>query len=158
MIYLKSGIVFPDHTRYYNAFEHMFVFSKGGPKTFNPIKDRRNISAGQKMRGHERIKDGSLQKRACRGNIIKEFGVRWNYWLIYNMPQDKLSTHPATFPEQLAHDHIVSWSNEGDLVYDPFMGSGTTAKMAKFLRRDYIGSEISKEYCDIAWSRVVNVL
>ena len=158
MIYLKNYLVFPSSTRYYNAFEYMFILSKGKPKTFNPIKDRQNVSAGQKVRGHERSKDGSLNLRGNRGNIIKNFGVRWNYWLMYNMPQDKLSGHPAVFPEQLAHDHIISWSNVGDLVYDPFMGSGTTAKVAKFLRRDYIGSEISEEYCKIAWSRVINVL
>jgi site-specific DNA-methyltransferase (adenine-specific) len=62
--------------------------------------------------------------------------------------------HPATFPEKLANDHIVSWSNEGDLVYDPFMGSGTTAKMAILNNRKYIGSEISKEYCEIAEQRL----
>ena len=62
--------------------------------------------------------------------------------------------HPASFPEKLAEDHIVSWSNEGDLVYDPFMGSGTTAKMAKINKRNYIGSEISKEYCDIIEKRI----
>ena len=62
--------------------------------------------------------------------------------------------HPAIFPEQLANDHIVSWSNEGDLVYDPFMGSGTTAKMAIKNNRDWIGSEISSEYCDIINKRI----
>src|SRR5574344_2044312 len=64
--------------------------------------------------------------------------------------------HPAMFPEQLANDHIISWSNEGDLVYDPFMGSGTTAKMAILNKRDWIGSEISEEYCKIIERRITN--
>ena len=62
--------------------------------------------------------------------------------------------HPATFPENLAHDHIVSWSNEGDLIYDPFLGSGTTAKMAKTNHRKYIGSEINGDYFKIAQKRL----
>ena len=66
--------------------------------------------------------------------------------------------HPAIFPEQLAHDHIVSWSNPGDLILDPFMGSGTTAKMARLTGRDYIGFEISREYCDIAEERLGAIL
>ena len=68
---------------------------------------------------------------------------------------DKIAyQHSAIFPEQLANDHIISWSNENDLVYDPFMGSGTTAKMAILNKRNWIGSEISKEYCEIAEKRI----
>ena len=158
MIYLKNQLAFPSSNRYYNAFEYMFILSKGKPKTFNPIKDRKNVSVGRKVTGVDRTKDGLLKQRSGLGNIIKEYGIRWNYWLMYNLSRGKHTKHPAVFPEQLAHDHIISWSNKGDLVYDPFIGSGTTAKMAKFLRRDYIGSEISKEYCKIARSRVINVL
>ena len=85
MIYLKNQLAFPDSTRYYNAFEYMFVFSKGMLKTFNPIRDRKNISVGRNVNGNERTKSGTLRKqRACAGNIIKEYGVRWNYWLMYN--------------------------------------------------------------------------
>ena len=62
--------------------------------------------------------------------------------------------HPATFPENLAHDHIISWSNEGDVVYDPFLGSGTTAKMAKMTKRKYMGSEINEDYFKIALKRL----
>ena len=58
------------------------------------------------------------------------------------------------FPEQLANDHIISWSNEGDVVLDCFMGSGTTAKMAMLNNRQYIGFELSKEYCEIAEKRI----
>ena len=64
------------------------------------------------------------------------------------------SDHPAPFPEQLAKEHIISWSNENDIVFDPFMGSGTTGKMAKILNRDFIGIEIDKEYFEIAKQRI----
>ena len=64
--------------------------------------------------------------------------------------------HPAMFPELLAKDHILSWSNEGDLILDPFTGSGTTGKMAKVLNRDFIGIEISEDYFKIAQEKVNN--
>ena len=50
----------------------------------------------------------------------------------------------------------MSWSNKGDVVFDPFLGSGTTCKMAKILDRQYIGCDISKEYIKIARQRVNN--
>ena len=90
---------------------------------------------------------------------IKKYGIRGNIWEYKTggacSSEDNVAfQHPAIFPEQLAEDHIISWSNEGDLVYDPFMGSGTTAKMAIKNVRRFIGSEISKEYCDIAVQRI----
>ena len=155
MIYLKNQLSFPDSTRYFNAFKYMFVFSKGKINTFNPIKDRKNVSAGREVHGCERRNDGGLnKKRSCAGNIIKEYGVRWNYWLMYNNKRGEETKHPAVFPEVLANDHILSWSNEGDTIYDPFMGSGTTAVAVRKLNRNYIGSEISKEYCDITEQRL----
>jgi len=155
MIYLKNQLAFPDSNRYYNGFEFMFVFSKGKPKTFNPISDRENIHAGRIVSGSERQRNGKLRKRkSCEGKVIKKYGVRYNYWLMYNQKRGIETQHPAIFPEQLAHDHIISWSNEGDLVYDCFMGSGTTAKMANLNNRNWIGSEISKEYCEIAEKRI----
>jgi len=158
MIYLKNQLSFPDSNRYYNAFEYMFIFSKGIPKTFNPIKDKVNVSAGRSVEGSERRKDGRTNKRPCTGNIIKPHGIRWNYWLMYNQKRGIETQHPAVFPEQLANDHIISWSNEGDLVYDPFMGSGTTAKMAILNNRKFIGSEVSKKYCDIAEKRIEGLI
>ncbi len=158
MIYIKNQLAFPDSTRYYNAFEYMFIFVKGKIKTFNPIKDRKNISSGRDVSGCERKKDGSLnKKRYGAGNIIKDFGIRWNYWPFYNLSRGLNTKHPAVFPERLANDHIISWSNAGDLVYDPFMGSGTTAKMAIVNNRNYIGSEISQEYCGIINKRLEQI-
>jgi site-specific DNA-methyltransferase (adenine-specific) len=156
MIYLKNQLAFPDSNRYYNAFEYMFVLSKGKPKTFNPIKDRKNVSAGRDVNGCERNKDGSLRKkRSCYGNIIKEYGVRWNYWLFYNQKRGIETKHPAIFPEQLANDHIISWSNENDIILDPFSGSGTSLVLAEKLNRRWIGIELNEEYCEIAKQRII---
>ena len=152
MIYEKVGLAFPDSNRYYQMFEYMFVFSKVGPKTFNPIKDRQNVSAGRDVHGKDRNKDGTFKERTGAGNIIKPYGTRFNLWKVPN--QKRGISHPAPFPEQLANDHIISWSNEGDTVLDPFMGSGTTAKMALLNNRNYIGFELSEEYCKIAEERI----
>lgn len=156
MIYEKVGLSFPDSNRYYQMFEYMFVFSKGQPKTFNPIKDRRNVSAGRKINGLDRKRDGSFKERTGLGKTIKEYGVRFNIWKIPN--QKRGINHPAPFPEQLANDHIVSWSNPGDVVLDPFGGSGTTAKMSVLNDRDFIYIDISDEYVEIAKRRVNEAL
>lgn len=140
--------------RYSSVFDYMFVFSKARPKTFNPIKDKKNKYAGDFVSGTTIEKDGS--RRIMSGHKIrkiKEIGQRYNIWKISSCRKSKLM-HPARFPEQLANDHIISWSNEGDLVYDPFIGSGTTGKMAILNNRNYIGSEISNEYCEIANKRI----
>ena len=156
MIWTKQQLAFPDKNRYYNGFEYMFIFSKGKPKSINLISDKKNVAFGRFVdNSGERKKDGTIRKkRSGAGNPIKEFGVRWNYWLMYNQSRGLHSKHPATFPEQLANDHIISWSNENDIVYDPFMGSGTTAKRAILNNRNWIGSEMSNEYCDIIKQRI----
>jgi len=157
MIYEKSGVM-PSSNRYCQMFEYMFVFSKGKPNTTNLLKDRKNNWANTKTGNiGQRQKDGSIKKNGKK--TIKKFGLRFNIWRILNEGgwnnKDILTKkHPATFPEQLANDHIISWSNPGDLVYDPFMGSGTTAKMAILNGRKWVGSEISKEYCDVVDERV----
>ncbi|RUS01098.1 hypothetical protein EFW58_01129 [Bacillus velezensis] len=160
MIYEKDSISFPDKNRYYQIFEYMFIFSKGKPKTINLLADRKNkwYNGKKHIKGHYRKMDGE-KVRHHKQNLLKEFGVRFNIWRIPNGYQkstlDKIAfQHPAIFPEKLAEDHILSWSNEGDIVFDPFMGSGTTAKMAALNNRKYIGTEISKEYCDIANERL----
>lgn len=161
MIYKKNGAAYPagkNSNRYSNVFEYMFVFSKGKPWAKNLIKDKKNKWAGSSTFGESsnRQKDGSLKSSGKR--IVSDFGYRDNVWKINNgkgFGGDNISIkHPASFPEQLVNDHIITWSNENDLVYDPFMGSGTTAKMAILNNRKYIGSEISKEYCEIAEKRI----
>jgi DNA modification methylase len=157
MIYEKCGVM-PSKTRYCQMFEYMFVFSKGKPKTTNIIKDRKN-NWGNTKTGNigQRQKDGSVKKNGIK--TISEFGSRFNIWRIMNeggfMNKDiETKLHPATFPMELANDHIISWSNEGDLIYDCFMGSGTVAKMSILNNRNWIGSEISNEYCDIIEERI----
>jgi DNA modification methylase len=142
-------------TRYAQTFEYMFVFSKGKPKTFNPIKDRKNINAGRKKQGTIRQKDGSFRPMSNWGKQYREFGIRYNVWdMPPVMSNIERKGHPAQFPEQLANDHILSWSNEGDAVLDPFMGSGTTGKMAVLNGRNFIGIEIDAEYFEIAKRRI----
>jgi DNA modification methylase len=161
MIYRKNALSFPDFNRYYQCFEYMFILSKGKPKTANLINDRINRCANDKVSGNYRNTDGTLKPMSgkIKGNKVKEKGIRWNIWE-YDVGWGKsytekyLKGHPAIFPEQLAHDHIISWSNENDIVLDCFMGSGTTGKMAKLLNRNFIGIEISEEYFNIAKERI----
>lgn len=160
MIYEKDSISFPETNRYYQIFEYMFIFSKGKPKVTNLICDRKNkwYNGKKHIKGHYRNSDGE-QVRHNKQNLLKEFGVRFNIWRIPNGHQkstlDKIAfKHPAIFPEKLAEDHILSWSNEGDMVLDPFMGSGTVAKMAFLNKRKYIGFEVSDEYMKICKERL----
>jgi len=159
MIYEKAGFSNPSNNRYHQVFEYMFIFSKGRPKTFNPLKDRKNLWGIAWGKATKRKKDGSLLQFDKEKIKVEEYGMRYNIWRYANGKgfgqKDEISyRHPATFPEKLAQDHILTWSNEGDIVYDCFMGSGTTAKMAILNNRNYIGSEISKEYCNIAEERL----
>jgi site-specific DNA-methyltransferase (adenine-specific) len=158
MIYEKSGGgAVGSNKAYWQYFEYMFVFSKGIINTYNLISDKQNKMFGQMGLGIDKYaKDGHIRTRKIKP--YKEFSRRSNIWK-YNtgcFTTDDKNSHPAKFPEKLANDHIISWSNEGDTVYDPFMGSGTTAKMALKNKRNFIGSEISKEYCDIALNRIAN--
>ena len=154
MIWAKDAIAFPDKRRYQSSFEFMFVFSKGVPKTFNQICDRKNKSFGRKVTGTGRHRDGTTKKASCYGNNIKAFGSRWNVWDIPTLKGNKKVGHPAMFPLNIAQDHIISWSNEGDTVFDPFMGSGTTGVAAKNLNREFIGIEVDETYFNIAKARI----
>ena len=150
MIWVKDGGGAVGSNKCYTQnFEYMFVFSKGSPSKINLIRDKENKSFGVDKSGVGRRNTAGSHKIENR-KPSQEFSRRNNWWYI---PPER-GEHPAVFPEQLANDHIVSWSNEGDLIYDPFMGSGTTAKMAMLNGRRYIGSEISAEYCAIAESRI----
>jgi len=140
-------------TRYAPVFEYMFVFSKGKPNTFNPIKDRPNKYAGKNASGTIRQPDGST-KPMSKKMVINDYGQRFNIW--EQSPQRQKGGHPAPFPTKLAEDHIKSWSNEGDTVLDCFMGSGTTGVSAKNLNRGFIGIEIDEEYFKIAKERIAN--
>lgn len=159
MIYHKTGLTFPESTRYYPSFEYMFVLSKHKPKKINLIADKKNSYKGQTLTGDKRQPNGEMKRISGHGSIIPENSVRQNVWSygtgwMVSSPDEETFQHGAAFPEMLAADHIKSWSNEGDLVYDPFAGSGTTLKMAHLLNRKWIGSEISKEYCDLIEKRM----
>lgn len=146
---------FQHKNRYIPSFEYMFVFSKGKPQTVNLIRDRKNKWAGTKVHGTERQTDGLIRHKSIRQRrgIIQEFGARYNIWDIPAERHNK-TEHPAVFPVRLAMDHIRTWSNEGDTILDPFIGSGTTALAALKLGRNYIGFDISEEYCEIARNRL----
>lgn len=159
MIYEKNGAPFPSKNRYYQVFEYMFVFSKGKPKTSNLLRDRKNRWAGASNWGKKthRGKDDELVE--TEGYVVADVGIRFNIWKINNgkgftTKDDDAFKHPAMFPEKLAEDHILTWSNEGDVVLDPFMGSGTTGKMAYLNKRNWLGIEINEEYCKIIENRI----
>ena len=162
MIYNRSTTPLT-HNRYEQEFEYMFVFSKGKPNTFNPIK----IDYSENTKKRRKTKYTNYKHRdnnekgipSKLGGLKKDGRIKGNVWNYkvgnYQSTKDKIAfNHPAIFPEQLANDHIISWSNEGDVVYDPFAGSGTTCKMAVVNNRNWIASETSKDYCNIIEQRL----
>ena len=157
MIWNKGGFtaVGSVQIRYAPVFEFMFVLSKGQPSTFNPIRDKVVLNTDTRAFRTIRQKDGTTKQLPHTPNpsIAGSFGIRYNVWDVPN-PGIPGNQHPATFPESLARDHILSWSNEGDTVLDPFSGSGTTLKMARLMGRRGIGIEIHEQYCEIAAERL----
>jgi site-specific DNA-methyltransferase (adenine-specific) len=161
MIYKKNSCPNPSSNRYYQIFEYMFVFSKGKPKTFNPIKDRPNKWINHDWKQlRTRKKDGSYKTKTDI-KPIKPYGVRFNIWKcntgFNHSATDAIARkHPAIAPEPLVGEHIISWSEPGDLILDMMCGSGTTCYMAKLHGRNYIGFDISEDYCKIARERISN--
>lgn len=152
IIWRKPNFSNPSKTRFHQTWEFVYILSKGKPKTFNPIFDRKNVTAGKSNFGSNTVrqKDGSYKERAKK--ISKEFGMRHNVWDIKTSGQEnpcQKKLHPAQFPLQLAKDLITSFSNKDDIVLDCFAGSCTTLKAAKELERQYIGFEISEEYYNL---------
>jgi len=159
MVYKKRGGLMTGSLKcYIQKFEYMFVFTRGKIKTVNIIRDRQLKYSESRTKKH-RKKDGTfdIQYWKCGG-----LGRRENVWTydigLYKTTKDKIAfKHPAIFPDKLAEDHIISWSNKNDTVLDPMCGSGTTCKMAKLNNRKFIGFDISEEYCRIARERLKNV-
>lgn len=152
MIYEKKQACFGSNLCYLQSFEYMFILSKGRPKSINLLYDRPNkfvgaasVAKGSKMKNEH----GKLDRKIIE---YKEYGRRKNIW-VYSVGGGKIN-HPAVFPLQLAKDHILSWSNQNDIVLDPFMGSGTTGIACLQTKRKFIGFEISDEYCNIAKERL----
>ena len=158
----------PPNVRYWQEFEYMFVFSKGNAKTFNPLKQPKKLASMIRQRGtynsiarnkagnltglsdtgYARMKKASKETMRVRSNI-------WMYGVGKGNTGDNLAhEHPAAFPEQLAKDHILSWSNPDNLVLDPFVGSGTVPKMCIETGRKYVGVDCSPEYVKLAQKRV----
>ncbi|MGI9306538.1 MAG: DNA-methyltransferase [Gammaproteobacteria bacterium] len=159
MIYQKKNTPFMRKNAYTNCYEFMFVLSKGRPKTFNPLTQK-TARHGMEMVVYNKGADGvnkknmkELKKEKTRANI-------WAYAVgLGGTTSDKVAfQHPAVFPEKLAKEHILSWTNEGDLVFDPMCGSGTTCKMAALNNRQYLGVDISPEYVRIAKERLRNAI
>lgn len=142
--------------RYGGVFEYMFIFSKGKIKSFNPIKDRINLSVGKKKHGTIRLPNGQTRKQSSIGKETQSWGQRFNLWKINTEVSNSIRQHPAQFPIKLAHDHIISWSNENDLVLDCFSGSGTTAIACHNLKRRFICIEKDEEYYKASVERLEN--
>ena len=155
MIYRKENYTPLTHNRYEQEWEYMFVLGKGKPSTFNPIKVPCKY-AGQKTWGKPNMyKDNSGKLTQVAQTIINDTKIRGNIssYLVGSTQTGRIK-HPAIFPEQLAHDHIISWSNPDDVVMDCFMGSGTTGVAAKKLGRSFIGIELDTDYFKIACERI----
>lgn len=163
MIYRKLNPMPNAGKRYQQMFEYMFVFSKGSPKTTNiSLRERSNKCEDKRTyrkKKFSRNQDGEFNENDY---FVKEMVPEYNIWDFYvgwgNTTKDDVAfEHPAIFPEELVKRHIESWTNEGDLIYDPFMGSGTTSKMSILSKRNYIGSELSEEYCEIEKRRLSQI-
>ena len=157
MIFAKSNPIPQTHNRYEQAFEYMFVFSKGKPKTFNPLLEK-TAMAGAKLNRGTASKFDALQsmRRRAETTTVKPYKRKTNIF-VYTVGGGRTG-HPAVFPEALANDHIVTWSKEGDTILDPFMGSGTTGKMALLNNRNFVGFELDPEYFEIAQNRIQDVV
>lgn len=158
MIYQKTGTPFPQKTRYNQVFEYMFVLSKGKPKSFNPIM-KKNITAGAVRNSRKFRNPNGEMISGFNGKAINEWGIENNIWIIkngmYKSTKDLIAfNHPAIFPEELVIRHILTWTEKSDIIYDPFMGSGTSAKCAIMTERNWIGSELDQTYSEIINQRI----
>jgi len=160
MTYEKHNAPPTGNGRYYQAWEYMFVLSKGKPKAFNPIHETRRNACNDKrthrVKAFQRDTNGEMQKKAY---TIRDSVPRRNVWSYLvgggNSSEEMAAhEHPAVMPDSLAKDHVTSWSNPGDVVLDPFAGSGTTLKAAKELGRRFVGIEINAEYVEICHRRL----
>jgi site-specific DNA-methyltransferase (adenine-specific) len=159
MIYAKENAIPRNHKRYEQIFEYMFVFSKGSPKTVNLLQEK-CVGFGSLNTGTMRQQgDDNLRPKHGARKPIRENKTRGNIWFFatgygHSTQYQEAYRHPAILPEALAKDCVISWSNRGDIVLDPFMGSGTTAVVAAQLGRQWIGFEINSEYVTLARERI----
>ena len=165
MIFEKAQQGVYIRNRYNQTFDYMFVFSSGPPRVFNIIEDKPNLTAGRAYAfsnsiGRREDDEKSVYDSSPRKVVTGDYGRRGNIWR-YAVGRNSFGTdyknahrHPAMFPLALARDHIISWSDPGDLVLDPMAGSCTTLRAAKDLGRKAIGIEIHQEYCDDSIERL----
>jgi len=153
MIYHKPQACFGSNNCYLQSFEYMFVFSKGKPSSLNLMRDRKNVRSGSESMSKQGLSPDGIKSKRIKKKM-DEYGKRKNIWE-YGVGGGNTG-HPAIFPEQLALDHIISWSNPNDVILDPMMGSGTTGKMAKILKRKFIGIEKVPKYFGISTERIQN--
>lgn len=150
LIYQKRNFSHPASSRYHSCFEYIFVLSKDAPRVWNPITDRRNLTAGSVGNlGVNTFTEADGSKSEREKKITTEFGKRHDVWLGNTRGQDEMCEslpHPAMMPKWLAHDLILSFSNAGDAVLDPFAGSGTTGAQALELGRKAVLIELKEEY------------
>lgn len=157
MIYEKTNFGHPEKARYHQLFEYIFVLSNGEPRAFNPLKDKPNAWAGTGPFGVSTMRCRDGEQKPKKRNVITEFGMRGNVWRSKTAGQENVCTaieHPAVMPSGLCRDLMLSWSNPGDTVLDPFCGSGTTLLAAKDLGRKSVGIEIEERYAEIAAKRL----
>lgn len=156
MIYRKENYAPLNHNRYEQEFEYMFCFSKGRPKTFNPIRVPCK-NAGQQYWGNPtsyKTADDTLTK--LENKVIHEDKLHGNIfsYKVGSLTESSEYKHPAMFPLQLAQDQILTWSNEYDTVLDPFMGSGTVGVESLRNSRNFIGFELVEKYYNMAKERL----
>jgi len=150
MIWGKPNPIPRTHNRYEQAFEYMFVLAKGKPATWSPVKVPSKL-AGKPRTGTMQHDASGVRATKHKGGVTAALKVPGNVWLAAG---ESKTSHPAPFPEKLAHDHIISWSNTGDTVLDPFMGSGTTGVACVNTNRNFIGIELDEGYFKIAQDRI----
>ena len=150
MIWVKPNPIPRTHNRYEQAFEYMFVLSKGKPAVWSPVKVSSKL-AGKPRSGTMQHDASGVRAPKHKGGAYADLKVPANVWVAAG---ESKTSHPAPFPERIAHDHIISWSNEGDAVLDPFMGSGTTGVACVNTGRRFIGIELDPDYFAIAEQRI----
>lgn len=143
--------------RYNNEFEYMFVFSKGTIETHHALKTP-CLHAGLELKGttYKNYSKGE-QKRSKLANPVKSEKIKgniWEYVVGKKAVDQEAHGHPAPFPYDLAKDHILSWSNENEIVLDPMCGSGTSCVAAFDNNRKFIGIDICSEYCELSRERI----
>lgn len=161
MIWEKTNFAHPEKCRYHQLFEYIFVLSKGKPRCFNPIKDKRNTWAGASSFGKNTMRKRNGQMKRKPRYFIADYGMRGNVWRCKTAGQENVCTaieHPAVMPFGLCYDLVQSWSNTGDTVLDPMCGSGTTCIAALRLGRKTIGIDLNADYLSMALERIRPVL